>query len=274
MPVPRVASREYKVIIDAAPFADPAAALAVIRGDVADLAGALGQTLAAEFDAADPKERDVRFLDTPDATLRRNGFLFRQRVKRKSGETEYTLKCRSEDRYVAAGRDLRPAAGFPPDGKFEEDVGVPFVSRFSRSESVELAAADPLAGDGWPRTLGAAAKLFPPLSAARTDGAPCPPATPLAVVNGTTAFERVFRGPVLTLGGETAAAAATVAVIVWSRGKKGRPLTAEFSFRYGDPDEHYPAPVAAAARRVFEAVQRCDWARPDGRTKTEFMYGG
>lgn len=269
MPVPRVASREYKVMIDTAGFDDPVAALGVVRDDIADIAGAIGLTLGGAFAADAPKERDVRFLDTPDGTLRRNGLLFRQRIKRKSGKTDYTLKCRTEDRYVAAGRDLRPAAEYTSEGKFEEDVGVPFVSRFSRSETVELPDTDPLAGDRWPGTLGAAAKLFPALGSVKRDGLPCPPLTPLGLVNGTTAFERVFTGPDLLLAG----VAAELAVVVWSRGKKGRPLTAEFSFRYGDEDENYPEPTATFARRFFDAVQRCDWARPDGRTKTEFMYG-
>src|SRR5688572_29705778 len=114
----KVTSREYKVIIDGGLFADPAAALGVIREETGDLARAVGAEADGGFAADDPKERSVLFLDTPDFTLRRNGLLLRRRVKRKSGKTEYTLKCRTEDRYVAAGADLRAGPGLDPERKF------------------------------------------------------------------------------------------------------------------------------------------------------------
>jgi len=49
----------------------------------------------------------IVFLDTPDFTIRRNGVIFRRREADGSGELEYTLKCRSEDRYVADGIDVK-----------------------------------------------------------------------------------------------------------------------------------------------------------------------
>src|SRR5262245_10523202 len=142
----RIESREYKVIVDSSAFAELDAALSDIRDDLADLARSIGLDIDVDFDVKDPKERSILFLDTPDHTMRLNGLLLRQRVKRKNGKTEYTLKCRSEDRYVAAGADVRAGRGFDSDAKFEEDIGVPFVSRFSRSNTVTV-PGEKLPGD-------------------------------------------------------------------------------------------------------------------------------
>jgi hypothetical protein len=64
-----------------------------------------------------------------------------------------------------------------------------------------------------------------------------------------------------------------VALILWSKSKKGRILTAEFSFRYKDEKEAFPPEVASAARRFFEGLQYLDWTRPEAITKTQYLYG-
>ena len=197
----RVTSREYKVIVDSSLFADLDAALSDVVDDIGDLARSLDLECAGNFDATDPKERTILFLDTPDFTLRQNGLLLRQRVKRNSGATEYTLKCRTEDRYVAAGRDLRPGPQLEHDSKFEEDIGVPFISRFSHSMTVSLDEHEKLAGKKYPDTLAAAAKLFPGLLTIRRDRLPCPPETALAPVHDLKVLERVFTGPTVHFPG-------------------------------------------------------------------------
>jgi hypothetical protein len=273
----RVTSREYKVIVDSSLFADLDAALSDVVDDIGDLARSLDLECAGNFDATDPKERTILFLDTPDFTLRQNGLLLRQRVKRKSGATEYTLKCRTEDRYVAAGRDLSPGPKLKHDCKFEEDIGVPFISRFSHSMTVSLEEHEKLAGKKYPETLAAAAKLFPGLLTIRRDRLPCPPETALAPVHDLKVLERVFTGPTVHFPGgrdRSASTPASMALILWSKGKKGRILTAEFSFRYTDEKEIFSSKVASAARRFFEGLQYQDWARPEAITKTQYMYGG
>ena len=273
----RVTSREYKVIVDSALFADLDAALSDIVDDIGNLARSLDLECAGHFDATDPKERTILFLDTPDCTLRQNGLLLRQRVKRKSGTTEYTLKCRTEDRYVAAGRDLRPGPKLQHDFKFEEDIGVPFISRFSHSMTVSLDEHAKLAGKKYPETLAVAAKLFPGLLSIRRDRVPCPPETALAPVHALKVLERVFTGPTVHFPGgrgRSSSMPASMALILWSKGKKGRILTAEFSFRYTDEKETFSLEVACAARRFFEGLQYQDWTRPEAITKTQYMYGG
>jgi hypothetical protein len=272
-----VTSREYKVIVDGALLADVDAALSDILDDLGDLARSMGLGITEKFDAKDPNERTILFLDTPDYTLRANGLLLRQRVKRKNGKTEYTLKCRTEDRYIAAGRDLSPSPGLKHASKFEEDVGVPFVSRFSHSTTVECDDDSELAGESFPATLSAAGMLFPAVLAIKHDGLPCPPETALAPVNGLKVFERVFTGPVLRFpkaNDRRSSATGTVALILWSKGKKGRILTAELSFRCEDDNEDFSPESASVSRRFFEGLQRQDWTRSEALTKTQYMYGG
>ena len=65
---------------------------------------------------------------------------------------------------------------------------------------------------------------------------------------------------------------ASVALILWSDGNEGRPLVAEFSFRLEDEKERFSRGLSRSARSFFEGVQRLERARPEGRTKTEFIY--
>jgi hypothetical protein len=272
-----VKSREYKVMVDTSLCADLEAALSSIRGETEDLARSLGFGFTGKFDGQDPKERTILFLDTPDFTVRQNGLLLRQRVKRTGGTTEYTLKCRSPDRYIAEGMDLCPGARLESESKFEEDIGVPFVSRFSHSTTVTLDGQEDLAGDNYPTRLSTAAGLFPGLLALQHDGLRCAPETALMPVRGLNVFERVFNGPKLHFPhehGRSAATLAEVALILWSKGRKGRMLTAEFSFRYEAEREAFPASVASGAKRFFEGLQLLDWTRPEAVTKTQYMYGG
>jgi hypothetical protein len=273
----QVTSREYKVILDSSLFADVDAGLNDILDDVGDLARALDQEVSEKFDARDPNERTILFLDTPDYTLRENELLLRQRVKKKSGKTEYTLKCRTEDRYIAAGKDLRATERLKPESKLEEDIGVPFVSRFSHSTTVGLDDNHELAGENFPKTLSAAGKLFPAVLTVHHDGLLCAPETAVGPVNGLQVFERVFKGPEVRFpkgGDRHSSKMGTVALILWSKGKKGRILTAEFSFRCEDDNEAFSPELASAARRFFEGLQHQDWTQPDALTKTQYMYGG
>jgi hypothetical protein len=258
-------------------LADVDAALNDILDDVGDLARTVGVAVTERFDVKDPNERTILFLDTPDYTLRENGLLLRQRVKRNNRKTEYTLKCRTEDRYIAAGKDLSPGPKLKHSSKLEEDVGVPFVSRFSHSTTVELDNDDELADENFPATLSAAGGLFPAVLAVNHDGIQCAPETALTPVNGLKVFERVFTGPVLRFPkgrDDRSFTTGTVALILWSKGKKGRILTAEFSFRCEDDNEAFAPELASAARRFFEGLQHQDWTRPEALTKTQYMYGG
>jgi hypothetical protein len=275
-----ITSREYKVIVDSSLFEHVEIALNEIEDDLKRLAESVGDNVEVdgEFNPGEAKERSIVFLDTSGFTLRDNGLLLRQRVKRKSGKAEYTLKCRSEDRYYAANEVVNSNKAATQSLKLEEDIGVPFVSRYSQSATIGFDEDHEFGGDWLPQTLGDAAKIFPRLFSVTHNGATCSPSTRLEVVNGLVATERVFEGLFLRIPGMEAIDEkdrnGKVAIVLWSKGKKGRILTAELSFRITNSREEFPLEVVMPARRFFEGLQRQDWAKPEAMTKTQYMYGG
>jgi hypothetical protein len=247
-----VSRREYKVMLDHQRFADRKRAAKKLGGELRACCSRLKVSCNGEFDTTD--KREIAFLDTANQTIRENYLVFRQRFGVESGETEYTLKCRSPDRYVAAGANLRPGKGLEDDPKFEEDIGTPFVSRFSRSNTV-------FGPEKAPGSFKEAAKLFPVLGNLKGKGQ-LQPVSPKV-------YERVLRGPKLKFGGLTA----EIALIVWSDGPDSKPVVAEFSFRYKRNESDLSPTVARQAMEFFDAVQRLDWCLPEGRTKTQYAYG-
>lgn len=257
-----IISREYKVMLDHRMFASRKDSLRDLRRDLKRLGKRVGVALRRKFDRID--KRTVQFLDTVDYTFRHNELILRKRTNVNNARAEFTLKCRLEDRYFADGVDLRPATGIKPEKKFEEDIAAPFRSRFSRS--VTIAAKDgPL-----PTTVSAAGELFPILSKVRCNGKKCSGKTPVQVVRGFTAHERVHKAPRFDLGGGVQA---SVAVILWSHRWKDRIVAAELSFRYGDPAENYPLKTVKRAFQLFMEIHTLDWCLPGGTTKTQFAYG-
>lgn len=262
-----VKSREYKLMLDQRSFREWEEGAKRFWDEVKEFVVPLGLNFTGSLGGV--KERTVEFLDTEDHTIRANGYVLRRRVK-KNGKAEYTLKYRTEDRYEAAGADI--STQLPGnEAKFEEDIAPPFRSRYSHSNKFDDSGAVP-------DSLGKAARLFPALGQLRRDGMVCPPSTPLTAVNGIRAFERVLEEKGLDLLGQKI----DVALILWSNGPTGRPLVAEFSFRYpakkdddGDSDdneESFTAPLSRNARRLFSTLQRMDWAHPQAMTKTEYVY--
>jgi hypothetical protein len=163
-------------------------------------------------------------------------------------------------RYVAAGADVGPKKNVD-EAKLEEDIGAPFLPRFSHSGTTE----GPIEAPGF---LGQASAMFAVLGRLRRDDEPCSPKLRLLAVNQLRAYERVLKGPKFRFGKTEA----EVALILWSDGPEGRPLVGEFSFRYGHENEKYSAEDAKTAMQFFLEVQRLDWIAPEGRTKTQYAY--
>ena len=262
----RVESREYKVMLQHRRFADRRAALRLLGDALRETAEQVGITIQGSFAA--PQKQTVTFLDSCDHLLRRRQLVLRRRVAR--DELQFTLKARCKDRYLAAGQDLRSARGLKHQRKFEEDISPPFCSRFSHSSRITFRSeADSPCGLA-PKTLQQAVNLYPGLKQMLGDEHQAADRTPLMAVNGISAFERVYKGPALTLPGH---GSATLALILWTAGRAGESLLAELSFRYRDERERYSANTAAAALELFEAIQRLKWFQPESITKTQFVYG-
>jgi hypothetical protein len=255
----RIDSREYKMMLDQRVFRDWKTAAADFCDEVTEFTAAFDVRTRGRF--KEDKTRTIEFLDTSGLALYANGYVLRQRSKKENGGSEFTLKCRAADRYIAAGADVRPGKGYKCEPKFEEDIAPPFLSRYSLSSTLKSKQKRP-------KRLKEAIRLFPVLQSVQRDGSRCDPDIELSVVNGVKAFERVLTGPTFDLGDERA----DLALILWSNGSKGRPLVAEFSFRYERKGEGFSAPVAQRAHDLFIALQRLDWVHPQAMTKTQYVY--
>ena len=186
----KVISREYKIMMDHRLFVDRKSAMIEFLAEIKALGLQLGLKTADQV--SKPKRREVVFLDTPDFSVYLNGLIFRQRTDLDLKLTEYTLKARSPDRYLAASANI-------------QDISTPFQVRFSHSGK----CAGPV---DQPKTLGEASQMFPGLGDLRRDGQICSPDIRLKPVNAMTAFERVIKGPKITIGD----AIAESAIIFWS----------------------------------------------------------
>ena len=127
-------SREFKTILDRNRFMDKKKGIqefsAIIKGLVEKQNGRF-------MDDIKEKERATWYLDTGAYELYcNNNFLLRIRKEKNSEEYDFTLKCRHPDRYVSASYDSASSAE-RIDIKFEEDIVIPFISKFSLSASIK-----------------------------------------------------------------------------------------------------------------------------------------
>src|SRR5262249_55424923 len=99
----KVVAREYKMLVRHEAFTDAPAAAKGLWHEVEDTLETV-EAVRTRGKLDETESRRIVFLDTPDHTLRRLGLVLRQRA----GEevVDYTLKCRSEDRYFVAGTDM------------------------------------------------------------------------------------------------------------------------------------------------------------------------
>jgi len=199
---------------------------------------------------SDAVQQTLVFLDTDDHTLHQKpAYPSRAGTEKPKRPQEVTLKCRSEDRYLAEGMDPRIGKRFNGKRKFEEDIGAPFCQPIFSFGNHPIRSCKAAGNDieGGPAVSRRAKR--------RKQRRKCDAATPLAVVNKLTVYERVLKGPSFTI---PAGATTSVALILWSHSWKGRIIAAEFSSRYGNEKENYSAAGVATA---FQFVFRCSGTR-------------
>ncbi len=265
-----VTSREYKVMLKTAPFdggeADLRATVDRFWVDVSQALQTLDIPTQGSFSEVKAR-RLIRFFDTDAHELNSDQYIVREREDMDTGEREVTLKFRHADRYVAADR-IMAAADDEADSKtkFEEDVKPPFVSVFSFSTTQPLASGRVL------EQVNDVAELFPGLPA-ELDRLPTD--APLVLVSDFVAREVVLEGATILLGKRDTPS--ECAIVAWyDEGIEDvTPVVVEFSFKYGDEAEDYRASVAREAYEVLELLHTTlsDWADPQPRTKTSFVYG-
>ena len=170
-----------------------------------------------------------------------------------------TLKYRNPDRFLALHADLRPKKKKGAKTKLEEDIGPPFVSRYSHSTTVKDVNS--------PRSLKEASASFCVFENLVRDGKKASLDLKLQPVNGLKVYERVYSGPVFQVDKTTI----ELALIYWSHEKEGRPLIVEFSFRY-PVQGMVSKKTSELAKTWFDQIQGLDWSLPESRSKTQYIY--
>ncbi|MGB5733467.1 MAG: hypothetical protein WBM40_03375 [Thiohalocapsa sp.] len=263
-----VTSREYKLMLRAAPFAGDEAALNQAAASFwRELAGIVlpSAVTVSGTDDITRKRRKVRFFDTADHWLRRNDYVVRERVDLEKDERQLTLKFRHADRFISQDRDMQPADGFAEDMKFEEDIKPRFQSLYSFSSSIVLDKDDAA------ETIEYVCKRFPGLAAAN-DAIPKDEA--LIAVGDFTGYERVIKGTTFQIRKDPQVFA-ECSLTLWYADEQGEaPILAEFSFKYEDAKEDYTATMARRAHDAFIAMQEelGDWLDAESMTKTAYVY--
>ncbi|MBI4864842.1 MAG: hypothetical protein HY815_31980 [Candidatus Riflebacteria bacterium] len=263
--VPRLDSREYKMLLRPDPFEHPRRGARELWALVKEVAGNEGVKVTDDPGGLeDPKTRYLLFLDTRPFDLFTRGFVLRRRQDEKFKDDrevtfELTLKFRSADPGQAFDQAVSPDPSCGGKTKFEEDViaqAGSLRSVFSHSGTVELE-------EPWMNTLEDYARIFPPLASLSLG-----PQARLDRVNDVTVEERVFSPGVLDFGKGPVAG---VSIAVWFKNKQDHPLLAELS---------YKCKFATAAEAQVEAPRRFLTALQKklkdrilaGQTKTGMVY--
>jgi hypothetical protein len=266
---PKITSREYKVLLHATQFqGDNAGLTQSAMAFWQDFRRAIGN-IAPDTDGrlAIEERRLIRFHDTGDHCLRRNDYVFRERIDEVTGEREVTLKFRHPDRYLAASRDVTPASPRDARTKFEEDIKAPFQGLYSHSTTQRIGGNKNL------NRLKDPCRLFPGLPK-QLDHHDDDEA--IAPVGALTVRELVLTGGHVQIC-DRRKVETECALIVWydAAGDRNSPEVVEFSFRYGDDDEGYDGKAARRAYEIFQTLQApalADWVDPTGTTKTGYAY--
>jgi len=263
---PHPDSREVKLLLEAAPFADRRPAFEQYWAVVVEATAEHGVGVLPTHQPFAERHRRVVFLDTEDHALRARGFTLRQRAdylgERPDEVVELAVKYRSPDLEEVTGRQLRTPR-FASTTELEEDVGydadAPQHLRHVYSKRTRIDT------DWRPgRTLSGWKRFFPDLLELGI-----PKSAPVVPVHGAHLEEyRVSPGRLDFGDGLVADADLTL----WTEADH-TPLIAEFSFGHPvDPLEPEPAVDRMVAFFLDLRVHSQDWLA-EGTTKTAFTYG-
>ena len=285
-------SREYKLMLKPDKFTGADPLKAVEQFTTEQLVPALREQW--NYDAAGEltqkgmqigERRVIRFWDSGDCLLYRNGFAWRGRTEidehgKRANELELTLKFRSPDAFLAAGMPVSAKDDAKKvDSKLEEDLG-PVAVRGGPGEGV---AANPrsvrsqfsrstkqtVSSDKVPGTLAGIAGLYPSFN----DG--------LRMVAGNVQMsaplepspefrELVYESSKLDI---TKDLKARLALTLWYEGAENadHPALAEISFKYDVKNGAVPNEAAGRALKLLLVMQDLPWADPTAPTKTAFV---
>jgi len=187
-------------------------------------------------------------------------YIFRERVK--DGEREVTLKYRSVDRFIATKKNMGgTVSGW--ESKFEEDIAVPFVSKYSYSTKQSISNNKNL------NKMSDPVGLYRGLQSENYDEN-----LEIVKVGNLTVSEYVYKSATVDLG----ALDAEFSLTLWYDEVVSsiQPIVAEISFKNEDTNENFSNNVVTRAQKLFIAMQLHntlgDWNSTNSLTKTATVY--
>jgi hypothetical protein len=230
----------------------------------------IGQDVLLKKDIKEQKRRKTWYLDTSNFDLNAKKFLLRIREEEGCGEYDTTLKCRHPDRYMSASYDLSsPTKNLQI--KFEEDITIPFVSKFSLSASFKENKMSAL------RNFNDLKHIFPNLNVNNISESES-----LKKVNNFEPNEISYKIGTIEF---TNKKNVNLYINLWYLtygDKKTTPLIVEFTFDYGAKDqsgknrmllEDFPHSIVRKADKFYLLLQKQKIADPNTtKTKTEYVY--
>ena len=261
-------SREIKLLLDARKLSPREDAFRGYWAVVKEVAAAQGIKVRENYGGFKEKRRAVVFIDTETFSIRKTGYVLRQRTHYKKGrlrnKTEYALKFRSRVMAEAA-KSVTWAPSFDARTEFEEDMGY------------DANAPDKLKRIFAMRTKITTTERFGPLLASYGEIFPIllelgvPPDTKLGPVNGIQIDERKVSPGKLDFGDGMIA---KPDIVIWYD-PDGKPLIGEFSFDHRI--RSYDKQPEEATRRLYDFFRALhtrsqEWMAK-GSTKTGFTYG-
>jgi hypothetical protein len=258
--IPDVGSREYKLMLNPSLFegTNPIAAVTSYWNDLKLLIEAAPISRNTKGSFSLDKVRTVKFYDTPTTCiLKSNGYIFRERIE--NAKREVTLKYRAYDRFIAGHKNMQGEASRNPETKFEEDISVPFVSKYSYSTTEMIGDSKNL------NKMDDPIGLYPGLKAYGFDENQA-----ISLVSNLIVTEKVYKGTLVDLGNLDAKFALT---LWYDSDTSTTPMIAEISFKYKDDNEDYSENVVTRALQLFEIMQIMNqWTSTSSLTKTAFVF--
>src|SRR5215472_3389854 len=285
-------SREYKLMLSPEKFTGAKPQQAVEQFTTEQLVPALREhwnsDAAGELTQKGMRigeHRIIRFRDSGDCLLGRNGLAWRERTEideqgKGADEVELTLKFRSPDAFLAAGIPITAKNDAKKvESKLEEDLGPVAVrakpgggvaanprsarSQFSRSTKQTVP------GEKMPGTLAGIAGLYPSFGdALQTVAGNVQMSSPL---EPSPEFrEVVYESSKLDINKDVKT---RFALTLWYEGAENEdhPALAEISFKYEAKNGRVPGESARRALALLLAMQDLPWADPAAPTKTAFV---
>ncbi|MEB6667339.1 hypothetical protein MXM33_09900 [Acinetobacter vivianii] len=262
--VPKVTSREYKLLLDPNNFNYGTEASDVNRYFTQAktvIENKISRTVTGTMGL--DAQREIRFYDTQGSCpLNSMGYSLRERIE--NGAKEVTLKYRGYDHYITDFEDLSSSVAGAKT-KFEDDItrkdNLGFLVAASKSTTVSTT-----------RTLNDFEDMNTLFTGFKNNYS-FSNTQPLQVVSGLTIYERKYAGPSIDLGEFDA----DIELSLWytQMPYSGlKPAMAEVSFKYADANGNYTQKVVSRAALSFAALKTLTQfnASSSTATKTQFVY--